>query len=225
MSESMEAIGPGINRATTINAAVMGAVFGLSGFGHGFFEMLQGRAPTGGLMINAIGDKYLFWAQGHEPAFTLIPDFLITGIAAMAVGVAAIIWSAGFLHRRRGPLIFMLLFLLLLLIGGGVAQVIFFPVFWLLAARIQKPPSRWRTVLPSGVRRAMGGLWPPLLALSALCILYTLQIAVFGYVPGVSDPDTISIIMVSILGAGYLLLILACIAGFARDTGKEECNG
>lgn len=213
---------PRINRATKTIAAAMGVVFGLSGFGHGFFEMLQGHTPTGGLMINAIGDAHLFWAQGHEPAFTLIPNFLIAGITTMLVSIAAIVWSAGFLHRKRGPLVFMLLFLLLLFVGGGVAQVIFFPVFWVLAARIRTPLSRKRRMVSFG--RGLDRLWRPLIIASAICILYTLQIAVFGYVPGVTDPDAVSVVMVSMLGAGYLLLILACAAGFAHDIGKETHN-
>ena len=54
----------------------------------------------------------------------------------------------------------------------------------------------------------------------SLCILYALQIAIFGYVPGVSDPDIISMIMVSVLGAGLLFLILAFISGCAHDVDK-----
>ena len=75
-----------------------------------------------------------------------------------------------------------------------------------------------------GMRRGLGRLWRPLTIASAICILYTLQIAVFGYVPGVMDPDAVSLVMVAILGAGYLLLILACAAGFAHDIGKEAHN-
>jgi hypothetical protein len=55
---------------------------------HGLFEILQGNNSTNGLFIAAIGDSQKMWTHGNEPAFTLIPNFLLTGIAAMLVGLA-----------------------------------------------------------------------------------------------------------------------------------------
>ena len=214
-----------LNRATLIITAAMGIVFGISGFGHGFFEALQGNIPTGGFYINAIGDNHLFWPQGHEPAVTLIPNFRITGIAAMAVSLMLITWSAGFLSGKKGPLIYALLFTVLLLTGGGVAQVVFFPLFWALAFRIHKPLNRWEKRLPPSILSVLKRLWAPLLGLSAFLILYTLQIAVFGYVPGVKDPDTIGLVMVLTLGAGVIFLIPAILGGFAYDIEKNAASG
>lgn len=213
-----------VNRATLAITATLGVIFGISGFGHGLFEALQGYTPTGGLMISAISDAHLFWPQGHEPALTFIPNFLFSGIAAMLISLAAIVWSIGFLHRRRGSLVFLVLFVLLLLVGGGVAQVIFFPVFFILAARIHTPPAGRGRTRSHGARRLIGKLWVPFLAVSAALILYTLQVAIFGYVPGITDPEAVSLAMVSILGAGYLFLILAVVAGFARDTEKGDVS-
>jgi len=71
------------NRATKTITATLGVVFGLSGLGHGIFETLQGNTPTSGQMIYAIGEGQRFWTHGYEPAFTVIPNFLLTGIAAI----------------------------------------------------------------------------------------------------------------------------------------------
>jgi len=120
----------GINHATRVTAATLGVILGIGGMGHGFFEVLQGNTPTGGLVISAIGEADRMWAYGNEPAFTVIPDFLITGIAAMIVGLAIIAWSAGFLYRKSGPLVFLSLFILLFLVGGGIGQVLFFTIGW-----------------------------------------------------------------------------------------------
>jgi hypothetical protein len=113
-----------MNRATRAIVATLGVIFGISGMGHGFFEVLQGYSSTNGLIIDAIGKANRIWAYGNEPAFTIIPNFLITGIATMIVGLAAIIWSICFLHKKNGSLIFLLLFILLFLVGGGIAQVV-----------------------------------------------------------------------------------------------------
>jgi hypothetical protein len=74
--------------------------------------------------------------------------------------------------------------------------------------------------LPAGLRKGLSKLWRPLLVASSLLILYTLQIAIFGLVPGVSDPDSISMVMVSTLGLGLIFLILAFISGCAHDIEK-----
>jgi hypothetical protein len=91
--------------ATRVIATTIGVLFGLfSGVNHGFFEFLQGNKPTNGLFIYAIGEAQRFWSLAGEAAFTLIPNFLITGIASMIVGVAIIIWSIWFLPPNTGAL-------------------------------------------------------------------------------------------------------------------------
>lgn len=209
-----------VNRAIQIVVATLGIIFGIGGIGHGFFEALQGNTATSGYVIEAIGEANRMWAYGNEPAFTIITNFLITGIAAMLVGTAVIIWSAFFLHKKHASTIFLLLFILLFLVGGGIAQVVFFIIGWAMSTRIRKPLNWWRKVLPSGIRSFLSKLWRPFLIISSLLILYTLQIAIFGFVPGVSDPDNISIVMVSTLGTGLLFLILAFISACAHDIDK-----
>ena len=110
-----------MNRATRINVTLLGVIFGISGINHGLFETLQGNIQTGGLFISAIGEAQKMWPHGNEPAFTLIPNFLITGIVAMLVGLAIIVWSCVYVHKKMGSIILLLLFILLLLVGGGVA--------------------------------------------------------------------------------------------------------
>lgn len=209
-----------INRATRVIVATLGVIFGISGMGHGFFEALQGYTRTNGFVIHAIGEANRIWAYGNEPAFTIIPNFLITGIAAMIVGLAAIVWSVSFLHKKNGSLIFLLLFVLLFLVGGGIAQVVFFIAGWLFSTRIHKPLTWWRKVFSTGVRRVLTRLWLIFLIISSLLILFVLEIAIFGFVPGISNPDTISTVMLSALGTGFVFLILAFISGFAHDIEK-----
>jgi len=209
-----------VNHAVHTIVATLGVIFGLGGMSHGFFEALQGNTATEGLIIDAIGEANRMWLYGNEPAFTIIPNFLITGILAMLVGAAAIVWSAGFMHKGHASAIFLLLFILLFLVGGGIGQVVFFMIGWAMSTRIRKPLNWWRKVLSTGVRSYLAKLWSPFLVISSLLILYTLQIAVFGFVPGMSDPDRISMVMVSTLGAGLLFLILSFISGCAHDIDK-----
>jgi hypothetical protein len=188
---------------------------------HGFFETLQGNTPTGGMLISAIGEANRMWIHGNEPAFTLIPNFLITGILAMFVGFSIIIWSVGFVHKKNGPLIFLLLFILLFLVGGGIGQIVFFTLAWAVATRINKPLTWWRKVLPESVRRVLAKLWLWSLIAGSLLVVMALEIAIFGFVPGVNEPDLISIIMLSSLGVGLGVFLLTFVAGFAHDIERQ----
>jgi len=70
----------------------------------------------------------------------------------MLVGLIIIVWSIGFIHTKHGASIFGLLFILLFLFGGGIAaQIMFAPVTWLVATRINKPLTWWRKVLPENI--------------------------------------------------------------------------
>jgi len=206
-----------MNKATRTIVATLGVIFGFSGISHGLFETLQGNTPTGGLFISAIGETHKMWPHGNEYAFTLIPNFLTTGIAAMIVGLAIIVWSVGFVHKNNGPTIFILLFVLLFLVGGGVAQIIFFTLTWIVSTRINKPLTWWRKILPTRIRKPLGKLWLWLLIVFSLLILFVLEIAIFGIVPTVNDPDAVLSIMLYCLGVGLGVLLFSFVAGFAHD--------
>ena len=206
-----------MNKATRINVATLGTIFGISGMSHGFFETLQGNVPTRGLFIFAIGEAQKMWPHGNEPAFTIIPNFLLTGIAAMIVGLSIIIWSLGFVHKKNGPTVFILIFILLLMVGGGVAQILFFPFIWLVSTRINQPLAWWRKVLPIKFQEPLAKVWPWFLVVSATLLVCALIIATTGFVPALNDPEVVLSIMLFCLGMEVLALPLTFVAGFAHD--------
>ena len=91
-----------------------------------------------------------------------------------------------FLELRKKRL---LLFILLFLVGGGIGQVIFFTLTWAVATRINKPLTWWRRVLPEAFRKMIAKLWPTSLVVGSALVLIALEIAISGYVPGMSDQD------------------------------------
>lgn len=184
---------------------------------HGFFEVLQGNVPTGSLFISAIGEAQKMWPHGNESAFTLVPNFLLTGIAAMLVGLTLAVWSLGFVHKKSGPTVFILLFILLLVVGGGVAQLLFFPFLWLVSTRIHQPLAWWRRHLSVKSQARLAKLWPSSLVVSSALFVLALVIATTGFIPGVAHPDTVLAVMLAGLGAVVVLLPVAFVSGFAHD--------
>ena len=206
-----------MNRATRIIVATMGVMLGLAGMNHGVFETLQGDTPTDGLIIQAIGDAHQMWSYGTEEAFTIIPNYLLTGVLAVFLSIAIIIWSVGFVHKKRGPTIFILLFILLFLVGGGIGQIVFFIPTWLASTRINKPLTWWRRVLPEKNRQVLAKLWPFSMSAALFCFLFALEIAIFGLVPGVDNPDTALTICWLFLFAAWILMLFSFVSGFAYD--------
>src|SRR5579859_3938866 len=206
-----------MNRVTRIVVATFGVLLGISGMNHGFFEVLQGNTPTNGLIIQAIGPAHRMWVHGTEEAFTLIPNFLVTGILAITVGLVIIVWSVGFVHKKYGPLVFILLFVLLFLVGGGIGQVVFFTLAWAFATQINKPLTWWRKILSANVRGALAPVWPGLLTVGSLLFLFALEIAIAGFVPGLNNPEQKLYLCWSLLGLALAAYCLTFVSGFARD--------
>ena len=211
--------------ATRVTATVIGVFFGLlSGVNHGIFEVLQGNRPTEGLVINAIGEAQRFWPEGTEPAFTLIPNYLITGIVSILVGIAIVIWSLRFLSSKHGSLVYFGLFVLSFLVGGGMGQAFFFIPASAFSTRIGKPLTWWRKVLPQKAWPFLSRLWPVTLVLATISMLIGLEMAIFGWYPGITDLERLTDINMNFVFAAAFLYILTFIAGFGHELNKREKN-
>lgn len=185
-----------MRRATQTTATVLGLTAGVAGIEHGYFEVLQGNARPEGLMIPSMGPPCvpeLSWNQ-CEPAMTILPSFLITGILAILLGVIVMAWSGLFVQRKRGGLVLILLSIALLLFGGGIFPPLIGIIAGALGTRINKPLHPGRSRLSGRPLRALAVLWPWSL------ILYVLW--VFGqFVLGYFFNDWL-------LANGYIIIVM-----------------
>jgi hypothetical protein len=206
-----------MRQATRISATLLGLTAGAAGIEHGVFEILQGNAKPEGLMISSIGPPCvpeLSWNQ-CEPAMTIIPSFLITGILAVIVGLIVLAWSAFFLQRRHGGLILILLCIPLLLFGGGIFPPLIGVIAGAMGTRIHKPVRPEKSRFSGGPLRILASLWPWVLILYVVWILGQWVIGHFwndwllanGY-----------LILVMVLGT----LFLTPIAAYAHDLGEAR---
>ncbi len=212
-----------MNRASRIIVAVIGIVLAIAGMDHGIFEILQGNTPTQGLILQAIGPAHRMWTYGTEEAFSILPNFLFTGIAAVIVSLAIIAWSISYIHTQHGATGLGLLFILLFLVGGGIAaQIMFAPITWAAATRINKPLTGWRRLLPTSVRRKLANIWPFTLTIGSLSFLVGLFIAITGYVPTISNADVIlNVCWAFIFVGGLGMYLLTLVRGFAHDASTD----
>jgi hypothetical protein len=106
------------NGSLRLYVTIQGMMVGLAGTIHGFAETLQGNQPTEGRLLVDVG------------AFTLIPNYLATGIAAILVGLCIVAWTIGFIRTKHGATVFLLLSIALFLVGGGIGEAVIFLVAW-----------------------------------------------------------------------------------------------
>jgi MFS family permease len=187
----------------------LGIFAGFGGPEHGYFEILQGNVRPDSLWIAAMGppcNPEEVWNL-CEPAMTVVPNFLITGILASILGVVAMIWAARFVHRKNGPLVLALLCVGLLLFGGGLTPPVFGLVGAALATRINAPLKEQ----PVGrVAHFLAGLWP-----WSLVAFFTLLLGQF--VIGHFFNDFLIESGFFLPGLILGLMVLAIASGFAHD--------
>jgi hypothetical protein len=211
-----------VDRSSAVEtvASVTGVLVGLTGFEHGLLETLQGNFSMSRGVIEAIGPAQRFWAYGTEPAYTLVPNFLLTGVLAMSLGLIIMIWSAGFIERKRGAWILALLSVGLFLVGGGFAPLVLAVIPVIAATQIGRPLSWWRSHPSSRALDALARLWKWVFILFVFLCLLAMIVAIFGIpLVWIFDADaTLEILStmgnVTFFGLGPLCLIGA----FAHDS-------
>jgi hypothetical protein len=195
-----------INKSTRLYVVFQGVLAGLVAGIHGVAAVLHGNTPTGGHLLASIG------------VFTLIPNYLYTGIATLAMAACVTVWAVCFIHRRHGPAVFLVLAALLFLLGGGVAQVPFLLVTWAVSTRIGGKLAWWQKVLPEHTRKGLTRIWPVAFSAGYLFLSAGIGIWLVLLPPGEAHAITgLDYFCWSCLLIGLLLQLMTIAAGFSRD--------
>ena len=109
-------------------------------------------------MIASIGAPCVPEEVWHlcEPAMTILPNFLITGILSMLLGLATMIWAGAFLRRSWGATILVVLSIGLLFFGGGIFPPLVGVVGGIVGTKINTPLKR----TTGGFWRVLARAWP-----------------------------------------------------------------
>jgi len=159
-----------MRKATKTVATWFGIAAGGAGIEHGIFEILQGNTTPDSLMIASMGPPCVpeeIW-NACEPAMTIIPNFLITGILATIIGLVILIWSIFFIQRKYGGLGLILLSIALLLFGGGLFPPLIGIVGGVTGVKLNKSLTGKQ---PGAITRFAAKLWPWPLAIFLSWIL------------------------------------------------------
>jgi len=207
-----------MKNATRVFASTFGAIFALAGIEHGIGEVFQGNVAPSGIMILSWPESAFFRSLGGEPAMTIIPNLLVTGILAIFISMILLVWATLFVQRKNGGLIMMLLSIAMLVVGGGIFPPFLGIIIGVVGTKINAPLTWWRAHLPMSFRRFAGKLW----GWSYIaCIIAWLTmfpgLAFIGYFFRVNDPTLILVILFFALGT----LPLTIFSGFANDIERQ----
>jgi hypothetical protein len=190
-------------------AATGGVLAGVGGVVHGVGEVLQGTGRPDGIYVESWTTGRIASNLGGEPALTLVPDLLLSGLLTLASSAALAWWSATSTEHRYGGRVMAGLSGLLLLVGGGVGP----PTIGLLSALVAGVANRAPGRRSRGAGAALAGAWPTLFWLCVADYVFL----VFGslFVGVVLDVDLSSAFVTGLM-LTLVLTPLATLAGAAH---------
>ena len=205
-----------MRNATKVTVSAFGAIMGLAGIEHGIGEILQGNVAPSGIMILSWPESAFFRILAGEPAMTIIPNLLVTGILASLFSLIFLVWATMFVQRKNGGLVLILLSIIMLLLGAGFGPPLMGIIIGAVATRINAP---WRARLSAGLRGFLGKVWPWSFIAGLIAWLLLMPGSnLLDYYFGVNDPNLVPILFFLALG----FLLLAIFTGFAHDIIRQE---
>ena len=142
-------------RAMRTVAGVFGLLAALAGMEHGIGEILQGPVAPDGPVFRSWAGNEAFGILDGEPAFTVLPDLLVSGVATVVAAGVFAAWAVAGIHRRRGPAVLIGLSLLLFAVGGGFGPPLLGIILGLGVSRLAAPSRA-----PGPATRATAKAWP-----------------------------------------------------------------
>lgn len=211
-----------MNHATRAAVATFGALAGAAGVEHGIGEVLQGSQAPAAIAIESWPDTPAFDILAGEPAMTLLPNLLVSGVLSILIALLLIVWAVFFAQRRHGGPGLILISLVLLLVGGGFGPPLFGIILGTVATRTHAPLTWWRDHAPPHLREVLARLWPWCFG---ACVLAWLGMfpgtVLLAHFFGVNDENLVYTLSLCMFG----LLFLTVIAGFARDAEDWAAPG
>ena len=207
-----------MNRATTLLYSTLGILAGIMGIEHGIGEVLEGYRPTESVFILSWPGSEFFEIMAGEPAMTIVPNYLITGLLAILFScVFLVVLTKPSLDGKAITILFVVL-ILMLLVGGGFGPPILGTIAALIALKRNSPLKRW-SKLPSKLHDVLGMLWPWSFG---LCLLGWLMLfpgaALITFFTGMDD----ALLMVIPILIAFGFIPITLLLGFSRDILRQK---
>jgi hypothetical protein len=196
----------------------LGILAGIMGIEHGIGEVLEGYQPTEDVFILSWPDSAFFEIMSGEPAMTIIPNYLITGLLAILFSCIFLIVLVKSKPSGKAITILFALLLLMLLTGAGFGPPILGVIAVLIALKSNSPLETWNK-LPSKLHNVLSMLWPWSFG---LCLIGWLMLfpgaALIAFFTGM---DSALLMIIPILVA-FAFIPITLLLGFSRDVLRRK---
>lgn len=203
--------------ATKTTVSTFGVIIGIAGIEHGIGEILQGNKPPTGIVIESWPNSEVYIALAGEPAMTIIPNLLITGILAIMISVLLMIWAIKFIEKKHGMLVLFALSIALLLFGGGFGPPLIGFIISIAGTKINSQFKWLNNQISVKLRSKFEYIWQ----ISYLgCIIgwFSLWpgVIILAYFIGVIDPSLVGFLSMF----SFTTLFLTIFSGFIYDSAN-----
>lgn len=204
-----------MNSAMRVTAVTFAVIVALAGIEHGVGEILQGSVPPPALVFESWPDSDFLEILAGEPAMSILPNLLLSGILTVAFSLVLIAWAVIGSRKPTYGAGLILLSVVLLLVGGGLGPPLMLFVVGLAATRIHRPLSWWRPRSADRPPPLLARLWRAALVASVLGYLALLPgIPVAEQMFGPLDPAIVAVVGIF----SFASFFLAIIAALASDS-------
>jgi len=207
-----------MNKATTTLFLTLGILAGIMGIEHGIGEVLEGYRPTDSVFILSWPNSAFFEIMAGEPAMTIIPNYLVTGLLAIFFSCIFLVVLVKPGLDRRTITILPALLILMLLAGGGFGPPILGIIAVLIALKRNSPLKIW-SKLPSRLHSILGRLWPWSFG---LCLIGWLMLfpgaALIAFFTGMDN----ALLMIIPILIAFAFIPVTLLLGFSRDILKRK---
>jgi hypothetical protein len=207
-----------MNKATTTLFLTLGMLAGIMGIEHGIGEVLVGNRSTESMFILSWPDSSFFEIMSGEPAMTIIPNYLVTGLLAILTSTVFLVVLLKSSRDGKAITILFFLLILMLLFGGGFGPPILGMIAVLIALKRNSPLKSWGK-LPASIHRVLSRLWPWSFGLCLLGWLMLFPGAVLiAFFTGIDD----ALLMVIPILMAFAMIPITLLMGFSRDVLKQK---
>ncbi len=200
-----------MSTASRASISVFGVIISFAGIEHGIGEILQGNQAPTGVMIASWPTSPFFRMLAGEPAMTIIPNLLATGMLAILTTVIFLMLSTAWLNKKFAGWMMIPVAIAMLLSGAGMSPPILVVILSVATIVMHNPTRKIRSRKRTSFHQLRAKLWQGTLILSVICWLAVLPgLPLLDYFSDVNSP--LLVLVVTLCAIGTLLLTL----NFAR---------
>jgi cation transport ATPase len=199
-----------MKKASRISISAFGVITAFAGIEHGIGEILQGNHAPAGVIIESWPGSPFFRMLAGEPAMTIIPNLLATGILTILTTLFFLLWSTLWNHKKIAGWMMILSAIAMLLSGAGMSPPILVIILSVATIIMNTPSRSKRPYQPSRFQQLRAKLWPGSLIISlATWLLVIPGLPLLDYYGNVNNPTLVVVLVLFALGTLLLTLIFA----------------